>query len=106
MSQEHPVYGGHSSVPHTLEAFTNRHCTLRYDDPQYQPPEPEEVAALIAIMGWSQNDVAKKTGVKWDWKKGSSTVRRWKTSKSSREHRDIPYAAWRLLLLESGVVSV
>ena len=106
MSQQRPVYSGHSNIPRTLEAFKNRPCALPLDDPDYRSPEPEELAALISIMGWSQNVVAKKTGVRWDPKKGSSTVRRWKTAKTDPEHRDIPNAAWRLLLLEAGVVSI
>ncbi len=107
MSQETPGYNIDSSVaPASLDAFRNRACALPLADPNYQRPTPEELSALIKIMGWSQNDVAELVGVNYDPKRGSSTVRRWKAPVEKPDHRDIPNAAWRLLLLHSGIVGI
>jgi len=106
MTQEHPTYGANRGAPETLQAFRNRACSLPASHPDYCPPTPAELDALIKIMGWSQNDVARITGVNYDPKKGSPTVRRWKAPVDKKDHRDIPYAAWRLLLLHSGAVSI
>jgi len=78
-------------------------CTWPYADDRYQPPTPDQVTALIKGMGWSQNDVAKLVGVSYDPKKGSTAVRKWRTPVDSSEHRAIPYAVWRLMLIEAGL---
>ncbi|CAN0493716.1 unnamed protein product, partial [Scytosiphon promiscuus] len=36
--------------------------------------------------------------------KGSTTIRKWQTPVGKPEHRDIPYAPWRLMLITAGVV--
>jgi len=104
MSESQPSYGN-QTLPQTLDAFKNRNCTRLYTDDQYTPPTPEEVNQLITLCGWSQNDAAKLVGVKWDTKKGSSTIRKWKSDKSKKDHREIPYSAWRLMLIYAGVVN-
>lgn len=81
-------------------------CTKPFADPEYEPPTPEEVDGLIKIAGWSQNDVAKLVGVSFDPKKGSITIRRWRMPSTAREHREIPYSAWRLMLLHAGIVGI
>jgi hypothetical protein len=86
-----------------LEDFKGLACTLRIVDDGYQAPTPAQVDALIKAAGWSQNDVAKLVGVSYS-DKGSLTVRRWRTDPKWAEHREIPYSAWRLMLLASGVV--
>jgi len=68
---------------------------LPYIDESYQAPGPEEVAQLIKLTGWSQNDAAKIVGVTWNAKKGASTIRKWKTDISKGNYRPIPYAVWR-----------
>lgn len=98
-------YDTGNPLPLTLEAFSKRDCAREYDN-GYLPPTPEEVAQLIRLAGWSQNDAAKIVGVKWDPKKGSSTIRKWKSDKAKQDHREIPYSAWRLMLLTAGVVSL
>jgi len=107
MSQYSPGYNLDSeAAPASLDAFRKRACSLPLGDGNYRAPTPEELAALITLMGWSQNDVAKLVGVNYDPKKGSSTVRRWKAPIEKLDHRDIPNAAWRLLLLHSGIVAI
>lgn len=83
----------------------NRRCALPYADPDYQRPTVDEIRDLIRITGWSQSDVARLVGVNFNPKKGSTTVRKWKAPDSSPDHRTIPYSAWRLMLIEAGVVS-
>jgi len=81
-------------------------CTLPYSDPEYVPPTPEQVDALIKSMGWSQIDVAQLVGVSFNPVKGSTTVRKWRTAEGQSEHRAIPYAAWRLLLISANLAEV
>ncbi len=90
----------------TLDAFKNRASSLPYSASGYDAPTPEDVGELIKLMGWSQNDVAKMTGVNYDPKKGSPTVRRWKAPVDKPDHRDIPYSAWRLLLIAAGIAQI
>ena len=104
MSETQASYGN-NTLPQTLEAFKNRHCARLYTDNEYQAPEPEEVNQLIKLAGWSQNDAAKLVGVNWDTKKGSSTIRKWKSDKAKKDYREIPYSAWRLMLIYAGVVT-
>lgn len=89
-----------------VDEFKSRACCLKWTDEGYQHPEPKDVAELIQLTGWSQNDVAKIVGVNFDAKRGSSTIRKWKTQKSKDDHRPIPYSAWRLMLLYAKVVNV
>jgi hypothetical protein len=89
----------------TLDAFRNRPCSLPFWDPGYKPPEPEEVDALIKAAGWSQRIAAAVAGVDFS-EKGSTTIRKWRTARAKSEHRQIPYSAWRLMLLHAGVVTV
>lgn len=76
-------------------------CTLPFADPAYEPPRPDQVDALIKSMGWSQSDVARLVGVSYSVAKGSTTVRKWRTPLGQKEHREIPYAAWRLMVIEA-----
>lgn len=106
MNDQIANYDTGNPLPLTLDAFKKRDCARLYSDDRYQSPTPEEVGQLIKLAGWSQNDAAKKVGVKSDPKKGSSTIRKWKSNKAREDHRSIPYSAWRLMLLEAGVVEL
>ena len=106
MSETHTQYNTGGEPPKTIQALRNRPCSLPAADPAYKKPTPEELAALIKIAGWSQNDVAKLTGVSYNPQKGSPTVRRWKAPEDKKDHRDIPYATWRLLLIAAGVCDI
>jgi len=92
-------------MPLSLAGFEQLRCALPFTDEDYQPPTPEMIAQLINLAGWSQNDAAKLAGVSWDTKRGSSTIRKWKSAKGEKEHREIPYSAWRLMLLYAGVIN-
>jgi hypothetical protein len=101
-----PIYDVGGSLPISLEAFRNRPCALPFSHAAYMPPTPEEVDRLIDLAGWSQNVTAKLVGVAYNPKKGSSTVRKWKAAVEKDDSREIPYSAWRLMLIYAGVVSV
>ncbi len=105
MSEERPFYGEKGRV-RTLEAFKNLTCTLPFWHPSYTPPDPSEIRALTEYSGWSQSVTAQLVGVRYDPKKGSTTIRKWKTDRGKKEHREIPYAAWRLMLLYAGIVEL
>lgn len=105
MSNDVPVYSAGVAAPQTLAAFRNRASARPYADSEYKPPTPDEVRALIQCAGWSQTEAAKIVGASITPGKGSTTIRRWKAPSGSRDARDIPYAAWRLMLLAAGVVS-
>jgi len=105
MSQTPAVYAVDKSLPQSLCAFTQLNCCKAYSTGLYVPPTPEEIAQLIKLARWSQNDVAKLVGVSYN-KKGSTTVRKWKTAMENVESRTIPYSTWRLLLACAGVINV
>jgi hypothetical protein len=88
-----------------LDQIKSLPSALPFCHPDYRHPTPSEVGALIRLVGLSQRKTALIVGVRSD-DSGSSTVRRWKTDISSKEYREIPYAAWRLLLEYSGAVTV
>jgi len=90
----------------TLGDFKEKACCLPCADEGYIHPEPKDVATLINLAGWSQSDTAKLVGVSYSTEKGSSTIRKWKSSNPNKEHRAIPYSAWRLMLLYAGVVEI
>ncbi len=104
MSESHAVYRVQGGLPETLLAFRSRPCSFPYAGGEYVPPSPEEVARLVELAGWSQSQVARLAGVSFN-RRGSTTVRKWKTPTGSAEHRVIPYATWRHLLCCAGVVS-
>ncbi len=72
---------------------------LPFSDPEYQPPTWEDMRALMLLQGWTGSDVALITGVQ------GRTVRKWASPPNTSNHTQIPYAAWRLLLLEARLAS-
>lgn len=105
MSEERAVYDVGDALPASLNAFKSRACVQVYSSGNYVSPTPEEFDRLTKLAGWSQGDVAKLVGVSYN-RKGSTTVRKWKTPVSHSENRTVPYAAWRYLLACAGVISV
>jgi hypothetical protein len=74
--------------------------TLRlYADPGYRTPAPEDVRAVMQLLGTTAEELALLVGVK-----DGRAVRRWLAPPTARSHAQIDYAIWRLMLLEAGLV--
>ncbi|OMH28090.1 DNA-binding transcriptional regulator [Motiliproteus sp. MSK22-1] len=104
MSEEAPVYETTDSID--IQAFSQLACAQHKDDAGFKVPSPEEIKALRNYLGLSQVACARFTGVSYKPEKGSSIVRKWETSKENRNHKPIPYAAWRLLLAAAKVIDL
>ena len=103
MTQERKYYGPEGGP--TLDEIKSRPCTRRFSDPGYEPPTWKDLRDLMAATGWKGADVAAITGAASTHNAGSRTVRKWTADPdNTKEARNIPYAAWRLLLIESGVI--
>jgi len=100
------IYDTGGLLPISINAFKNRPCALPFGNDAYQAPTPHEVNRLITLAGWSQSQAARLVGVTYNPKKGSSTIRKWRTPTDKADSREIPYAAWRLMLLYAGVATV
>ena len=68
-----------------------RNCRLPFADPSYEPPEPDDIRAILREAGLTGSQVGRLVGV------DGRTVRKW-----TGGERRIPYSAWRLLLVECG----
>lgn len=85
-----------------------REETLNKFDGGFEQPTPDEVRTLIRYLGMTGSQVCAFVGVK-----NNRTVRKWQETKATldnseeinRNKNDIPYAAWRLLLLRAGLVT-
>lgn len=95
----------YTELPTTLDDFHDRSCARPFGD-GYEPATPEEVDRLIKLAGWSQCDAARVVGVAYEINKGSTTIRKWRAPKYKTDSRQIPYSAWRLMLLKTGVVNL
>jgi DNA-binding transcriptional regulator YiaG len=104
MSETKPVYNKHI-ISRTIYAFSLRPCSLGIEEADFESPTPLEVKALRNILGFSQVDLAKYTGVSWSHK-GSTTVQQWESSTLPSEKSCIALSAWQLMLIKAGLVSV
>lgn len=103
MSEVKAKYNG-QGLPLTIGAFKNRGCGLGIEHPDFIHPTPEEVKSLRKLIGLSQVELAKLTGVSWNHK-GSSSVRKWETVEG-KEKRNISPSAWQLMLIKAGLIVV
>lgn len=87
-----------------INEFRGRACSLHWENPGYKPPTPEDFKDLKRLSGWSNTDMARLAGIHYTVEKGSPTIGRWRASPGSRNHQQIPYSVWRLLLIYAGVV--
>ncbi len=71
---------------------------LKFDDPDYQEPTPDDVRTLKVISGKTGKELVAMVGVK-----DHRTFRRWTANQEEAGARQIPYSAWRLLLIELGL---
>lgn len=80
--------------------FPAPYTLLPYDAPAYRPPTSSDVRAVIEMLGLTADQVAALVGMK-----NGRAVRRWLAPGESKTHAQIDYAAWRLLLMEAGLVA-
>ena len=104
MSEAAARYTVNRKSPITPSALKKRACSKPFSDSRFKPPSAEEINSVIAIGQWTQVDVAYIIGISSS-EKGSATLRRWKSDPESPSHRQIPYAAWRLMLIEAEVIT-
>ena len=99
MSEINAVYALSGRI-NSLSRFTALACCKPMSSGNYEAPTCEVVSDLIRVSGWTEFAVCQITGVRYDNKKGSSTVRRWH---SGGGPSNISYANWRLLVEAAGV---
>ena len=99
MEEERP-----ENLPQTIQEYRDLPCSHIFSNESYGPPSPWEIKQLIKLMGWSGSDVARLTGPASNPKTASKKVRGWTAPTFSKNHSQIPYAAWQLMLLEAGVI--
>lgn len=91
--------------PPTIEEIASRPCGRLFTDPGYEPPTWKDLRDLMAATGWKGAEVAAIVGAAETPQKGSRTVRKWTADPATtNESRQISYAVWRLLLINTGVV--
>jgi hypothetical protein len=73
---------------------------LPFYDPAFVAPTHLDVRAVTQRCELTGATVAQITGVT------PRTVRKWLAPPEVENHAPMPYAAWRLLLIETGVVSI
>ncbi len=91
MTETAPTY---YQAPNTLPPKT----LLPFADPNYQAPTWQDVRTLVKMIGLTGEQVASLLGV------AARTVRKWQSPPDSSNHTAIPYSAWRLMLIEAGVI--
>lgn len=93
MSEQHPKYA-------TKNEAKLRESTLkRFDEDGYEHPTGDDVRALKAVSGLTGRELCTIAGVA-----DQRSWRRWSQDAADAGARQIPYSAWRLLLLELGIV--
>lgn len=85
---------GDSGLREGLDPLT----LLPFDDPDFRSPSYGDVRALTHQYKLTGSNVARLTGVT------PRTVRKWMAPPGVQNHAPMPYAAWRLLLIETGLV--
>ena len=93
MSEDHALYRVNAK-PGNLPAGT----LLKYHDPGYQDPTANDVRTLKDISGKTGRELGEIAGVE------PRTFRKWTAPETANQKTKIPYAAWRLLLIELDVI--
>lgn len=91
---ESPAGRGDSGLPKGPDPAT----LLPYDDPAFMAPSHNDVRAVAQRYKLTGIALARVTGVT------TRTVRKWLAPPGVENHAPMPYAAWRLLLIEAGIV--
>lgn len=84
----------HAAYEIQAETVTIRESALEpFDSPTYTKPTWQEVRALLRKHNLTGSKVGALTGV------NPRAVRKWQAPPDASSHTEIPYSAWRLLLL-------
>lgn len=90
-----------TSVPYLVSGLAkgpNPDALRIFTDPEYVAPTWSDVRSVIQQTGLTGSQIADLLGV------GSRTVRKWTSPPGTANHTEIPYAAWRLLLVAAKLV--
>jgi hypothetical protein len=91
---ESPAGQGDPGLPQGPDPAT----LLPFHDPAFMAPSHNDVRAVTQRYGLTGSALARVTGVT------PRTVRKWLAPPEVENHAPMPYAAWRLLLIEAGIV--
>ena len=75
-----------------VKGRVRRETRLPFGDPRYQAPTTDEIRLALSKSGLTGSAAGELLGVT------GRTVRKW-----TGGEREIPYSAWRLLLIETGM---
>lgn len=67
---------------------------VAFSDPEYSPPTPMEIREVLKTAGLTGREAGERLGV------NGRTVRKWTGGQCQ-----MPYSAWRLLLVQTGHVN-
>ena len=95
MSEDRAQYITSSTA--LLLTLENSPALKGINDPGYIPPTAEEIKAVTSLTGLTQAQAGEALGV------SARTYRSWLDDGDNG--RPIPYTAWRLLLIKTGVVN-
>jgi hypothetical protein len=73
---------------------------LRYTDERYSAATWEDVRDFMRLTELTGSRAGEIVGV------SARKIRRWLCAPGSEDYQPIPYAVWRLLLLETGFVTL
>lgn len=73
---------------------------LRFTDPGYEPPTHEDLRTLKTLSGKTGGELAALVGLQ-----DARTFRKWTAPPDANQRAQIPYAAWRLMLIELGMLT-
>ncbi|AIY44219.1 hypothetical protein LT85_p040 (plasmid) [Collimonas arenae] len=77
----------------------NKYALLKYTDPDFCEPTLQDIRCVIRKLGeLTGSEIAGRAGV------DSRVVRKWLSPPESPNHKHMPYAVWRLLLIEANLV--
>lgn len=85
--------------PAAIEAGINYQSMLDIDDPQYQAPTVADVHALKNASTWTRGKIAGRLDCP------PKQVDKWLAASTS-SNKPIPYTAWRVWLLDSGMLTI
>lgn len=87
--------------------YGDRPCLLSFTDPDFEAPSDEDIGDLFSLLkenGLHRKDIALICGVAYyESNKSSPTVKNWSRPSDDPKSVAIPYASWRLLMIETSL---